>query len=569
MMRLAGFGSVGVVLAIVAACGGDDEGGDPANTAGRAGGDAGRGGSAGRAGSSQGGTAGSRSGGAAGESAATGGSGAGEAGSGGEAGSVSPGGSGAGGDAGGRGEPGSFLPSFGRGSRLDVKELRAGNMPPVFVTFYDSELEQDCSFTAAADGSLRCLPRSTSTNPFISPNTFLDDECTVRVALGGTTCVAEADGITTEVLPGTGCEESRTRVYRARLLDDGLPLYSTSTGSCAAAGQTGAGAHHFGLEELVPEDFVAATIEIPPTPTRLSVQRLSADDGAHQSLALADPEADASCRAFEGLAGQAMICVPAVEWSGRGWRFADDECSEPLSLPVCERPLYVVDVDDETQERSFYEAGPEHTGAVYGGVSTCELVTGEGPFWAIGDPVPRSRFASVTSDYQGTGRLRHRVFADAAGTSLISGSANGGSILSEGGLFDTEFGEECSVRRYTDGEMYCLPHSLPFEVWTNRHYADASCTEPIVLCGQAGCPTDFAVLQEEPASGGCGSPADFSALLRLGDELELAEYYTYDPSAAPGSECRGPTPAEGSGSIREVTGETDADALVQLERAGG
>jgi hypothetical protein len=465
------------------------------------------------------------------------------------------------------GEPGSLLPSFGKGTRLDVKALRAGDMPPVFVTFFDTELELDCRFVRAGDGTQRCLPPYDPRMPLRAPQTFLDDACEVPVAIGDETCVAAEDAYFTETAPaGDACAERTELVFRATLLADGVPLFSNAGGGCVAQGMTGGALHYFGIEAADPADFVEGTLEIVETPTRLSVQRLRAEDGAFQTLALADPAVSRDCRVFGE--GNAAFCVPAPAFSGRDYRASDDECSVPLSLATCSVPLTIVDLTDR-DDYAFVRAGAEYTGTVYGGINACDVVTGEGPFYELGEPIPASEFPNVTSAYQGTGRLRHLVYSDAAGTELAAGAAVGSAILSEAGLFDTDFDEACSLGRYTDLAQYCVPESITWESPNNLYYRDSGCTEQVAVCGDRGCPRDVALLVGAGEGAVCGVIPDFVSVLTLGDPLELDELYIWYGGREPGMECDGPFPTDGYGVIREISGETGVEAFVQLVPTGG
>jgi hypothetical protein len=558
-------GWAGVSLAVSVACGqsptpgpsasagrsGDaGESGESGESAGAVGGGAGRGGAGGKGGS--GGKAGGSSSG--GQSPATGGS-AGTAGSGEAGASGTP------------GEAGSLLPSHGKGTRLDVKELRSGDMPPVFVGFHDTELEVDCRFVRASDGTQRCLPPYTPSIPLRALQMFLDDDCSVPVAIGDSGCVAGEDAYFTETAPSAGqCAERTELVFRATLLEQGVPLFTNASGDCVAQGSTGGTLHYFGIEEADPGDFVEGRVEIVETPTRLSVQRMVAEDGAFQTLALADPSVGSECRVFErdGL----TFCVPAPAFSGRDYRAADDECSVPLSLATCSEPLYIADIDSG-DGYVFAEAGPEHTGTVYGGTNACDVVTGEGPFYAIGASVPTSEFSNVTSARRGTGRLRHLVYADHQGTELAAGAAVGSFIQSEGGLFDTEFDDTCSIRRYTDRAQYCIPDGITTESPNNLYYTDSDCTEQVVVCGDRGCPHDVAMLAGNGEGAVCGVIPDIVSVLTLGDPVELEELYIWYGGREPGMQCDGPFTADGYGIIREITGETGMDAFVQMIPTGG
>src|SRR5262249_44197165 len=139
-----------VALVCAVACGDDDEGGKKPNPA-QAGtsGSSGRGGDAGAANGSGGEGGDTRSMGLAGEQGTA-------------------------------GEPaihGSFLPEFESGTRIAVKQYQSNDMPPVFLSFYDTELETECAFVDV-DGTLRCMP---SEGGIFREALFADTDCSEGV----------------------------------------------------------------------------------------------------------------------------------------------------------------------------------------------------------------------------------------------------------------------------------------------------------------------------------------------------------------------------------------------------
>lgn len=560
-MRRAWCVSVFVPVVVSAACGEDSGGGDGTPPAAGAGGEAAsEGGNAGKAGGNAG------KGGAPGEAGAgTGNGGAGDEPSAGAAGGTSDAGeAGAGGEAGEGAVAGTFLPAYASGSRLIAKELASPDVPSMFVTFHDSELDIDCEFTDAADGSLRCLPTWTTTNPIIWTQVFLDADCTVPVAIGDPACVPESGGFIPVVVSGGECGATR-RILRTTRLEDGVELFGTTNGACAPHGTTNETYHYFSVSEAEPETFVRGARRILPTTTRLSVQRIEADDGAYLTLGLADPEAERECRVFER--GEGHMCVPAPTFSGRGYRYGDDTCETPVTLAECSEPLVVLDLHETEDRYVYFHAGAEHTDPVYGGTSVCELVTREGPFYAIGDAIDEEEFPAVTAAYEGDRRLRQLVYRDAQGTGLAAGSVSGVAIANGAGLFDTEFDAPCTLSRGPDRELYCVPEQIPFESPNNFYYADADCTEQLSVCGSHGCPADLAVRVGAGEGAVCGVAPDFVEILTLGEPVELDELYIFYSGREPGMQCDGPFTTEGYGILRPITGTTPENPFAPVPLA--
>ncbi len=554
---------LGVCLVVVstaaAACGEKDAGNEPnaAGTGGAAGDLAG--GSGGKADGGASGSGGRAGGGGSAGAVLTGG-GAGEAGAAGASGEGGANGNEAGGAGGEVGDRASFLPSYEKGTRLAVNEIRSGDMPPVFVGFHDTELDVDCSFRTATDGHLRCLPDA---RPELAMGSqlFADAACTERVVTADPSCAPATDTYTSESGTSTACT-STLQPLRATLLATGVTLYADN-GGCSQQGQTTAASRYYVLSDAAPADFVEGHVRVLPSSTRLSVQRVEAADGAFQTLALADPEADRECRVFAR--GSGAICVPAPVFSGRDYRFEDEQCQVPLSLISCTEPLYVADFVGDPGAWVFYEAGDEYQGTVYGGsTASCAEVTGEGPFYRVGAEVMASSFPGVASTRLGTGRLRHDVYRDADGTLLAAGAPIGSAFASEGGLFDTSFDESCDLRRYTDLEQYCIPSSVTTESPFNLYYSDAGCQTQIAACGDGGCPTDLALLQGLGDGAECGVVPSFTSVYTLGQELTLSELYIFYSGRPPGMQCDGPFSTDGYGVLREITGETDAGDFVRV-----
>ncbi len=556
-MRRAWCVTIFVPLAVVVACGDESggEGGAGANageagdasssggSAGEAGGKAGRGGASGAGGDSA-------SAGTDGETTAGAGAGTSDAGAAGE---------------GGEGPvAGSFLPSYASGTRLLVKELASPDMPSLFVTFHDSELDVDCAFTTVTDGSLRCLPVTSSATPIIWTQMFLDADCTVPVAIGDPACVPAGPGFLPEIVAGGTCATT-SRVLRTTPLEDGVELFGTLSGDCAPSGTTNQTYHYFSVSEADPDIFVQGAHRILPATTRLSVERLEAEDGAYLTLGIADPETERECRVFER--DDALMCVPAPSFSGRGYRYADESCETPVTLPQCSEPLFVLDLEESGEGYRYRHAGPEHTGDVYGGVSMCEAVTGEGPFYSMGELADVDDFPAVTATYEGERRLRQLVYRDSVGTALAAGSASGVRIMNAAGLFDTEFDAPCSLSRGPDHELYCIPEGVPYESSFNLYYADPDCTEQLSVCGTHGCPADLAVLLGGGEGAVCGRAPGFVNILTLGEPVEPDELYIFYSGREPGMECDGPFSAADYGILRRVTGDTDDNPFARAPLA--
>jgi hypothetical protein len=67
------------------------------------------------------------------------------------------------------------------GTRLKIKYYLGADGSKAFKGFYDSQLNVDCYFAKAADGTVRCIPVATATTT--TANYYADANCTQPVAL--------------------------------------------------------------------------------------------------------------------------------------------------------------------------------------------------------------------------------------------------------------------------------------------------------------------------------------------------------------------------------------------------
>lgn len=184
---------------------------------------------------------------------------------------VSGGGTGAGGSSGGQGggaggAGGDLLDAMTNpvpdanaqavdGSRLKAKFLVGEDGSKQFnYTWYDTQLDEDCSFSVAADGHMRCLPGFNMGLAY-----FADSGCTSPIA----------------VIATTGCSPSVPRYVIAATADScGAYRYHVATTGSSYAGSTyfksgttclmttvSAAASVYSATEVDPATFVAATVQ--------------------------------------------------------------------------------------------------------------------------------------------------------------------------------------------------------------------------------------------------------------------------------------------------------------------
>jgi len=145
------------------------------------------------------------------------------------------------------------------GSRLKAKYRSGDDGSKAYLPYlwYDSQRQEDCQFTAAADGKERCLPTLGAASAYF----FSDAACTQLLASDSTGCTPKY---------ALSYESSCPSVYLAHLYPVGAmvnppTLYIMSGGSCVSAGSPLFGYTYFKLgAELPPASFVGSTVQNDP-----------------------------------------------------------------------------------------------------------------------------------------------------------------------------------------------------------------------------------------------------------------------------------------------------------------
>jgi len=369
---------------------------------------------------------------------------------------------------------GSFLPSFGAGSRLVAGGFTSSptsDRVQVFRTWYDPELDVNCSFQGGPDGSLRCVPVVfTSFNDL-----FLDENCTERGYQTFNSCAPKFAVGWGERL---SCEVFAQDVREVTALEP-VPeaVYIGSPDECSLRPL-----------EIDPEDIflrddgplptsrmVGATVEVVDRPGPIDVEIVQADDGTFQVVGLV-AERFGRCFPTRAEDGESRCFPTQAGFVGAAGLFADEECSEPLALyfsPTddCELPAYIREFDGGVTR--LYESVGTFDGTVYttrrGGcdefVSEVELALEQGP------RVPDADIPSVTVE---TAALPGEP--DAAIGVLANGSEAAGP-LQAGVSFGTGDDEECGIfsLEAAPETLVCVPRPRVLQAL----FGDAECTVPV------------------------------------------------------------------------------------------
>jgi len=346
-----------------------------------------------------------------------------------------------------------------------------------FLIWHDTKLGVDCWFRPVADLSVRCLP--------ITPQVvFLDDQCT-KPAFVQNDCFDpyEYGGLSTE--PDLDfCERSQQEAYfeMYRRIPGGLPDTTVYRGR-----RTPDGFQCTGPAELAPDEwleraekvpaeaFVAAERVVVPGTGRLGRVEWQAEDGAREVIEALDAQYDAPCSWWPSY-GDGQRCIARNLGSVGEFSFVDSSCSEQGARASCGAPIahkVVGSACGGTGE--LYELGPP-ADACYGGADgVCEETATDGAFH-LGPKLTSEDFPVVTQAEEGSGRLRARYVADSTGWRLAQDWHR---------LYDSELGLDCELRGNEAGATGCVPPSGSPEI---THYADAACTQPVLLVEASDCP---------------------------------------------------------------------------------
>lgn len=142
------------------------------------------------------------------------------------------------------------------GSRLKPKFRKGEDGAKEYLAgiWWDSQRQEDCSFTLAGDGKMRCLPAGSDFRYFV------DAQCQTPMVMMQGACSAPKYGISaTEA--ACGLDAPTTHVYAIGGPTSPAMIYGKSGSSCFAIGPTTPDWQYYSVGAEIPADsFVAATI---------------------------------------------------------------------------------------------------------------------------------------------------------------------------------------------------------------------------------------------------------------------------------------------------------------------
>lgn len=141
------------------------------------------------------------------------------------------------------------------GSRIKVKFYAGDDGSKAFLGLYDSQRQEDCTFSLASDGTTRCLPGGLTTGSY-----FADSACTTKLALSFTTsCTTPKYATVTSV----SCPSGGAQIFQLGAPFTGTAYGSTGT-SCVVTTIPGTFLLYSIGSEVPPGSFVSATSQTAP-----------------------------------------------------------------------------------------------------------------------------------------------------------------------------------------------------------------------------------------------------------------------------------------------------------------
>lgn len=158
---------------------------------------------------------------------------------------------GSGGDGGGGGQEGPPA-GFEEGARLKVRAINGTDGSKQLAGFYDSQLQTNCFYVTASDGSTRCMPLTASGQML-----FTNATCSQAVLVGD--CFATQPYYALPVSIGSGCTAAQGfRVFEAGTPSAATTFYYGTPANCQLYPSPISG-QVYNATELPPSSFVQGT----------------------------------------------------------------------------------------------------------------------------------------------------------------------------------------------------------------------------------------------------------------------------------------------------------------------
>lgn len=381
----------------------------------------------------------------------------------------------------------SCTPESGTRLRRVVRTAEDGSTE--FLRFHDKMFDADCSYTAAADGALRCLP-VVNNNPFAQGQVrYTDVGCTQPIAeLTAAGIQPSPRYLVSAALTEDGCSQVSTyyNLGMQQPITAGATIYGIVNGGCSAL-TAGANDYYSITSELPVTSFIEGTVTATDS-GRLSIQQVDASDGSRYCGtldALHDSDLDTDCALHYGEDG-AIRCLPQM--LPQQQVFSDATCTQPLQIVLedqtCPSPAHFTGValgGDCSYRLRVQALGDLISDPLYLNAGACGPAdTGAAKTYQVGPVVSVFSFAELTADNVPVGSRLER-------SDLVAG----GLRLFRGQWLDTMLNTPCSFQAAADGSVRCLPAGTlqaPVAQLTSA-FTDAACATAAINVGSVatGC----------------------------------------------------------------------------------
>jgi hypothetical protein len=448
--------------------------------------------------------------------------------------------------------------SFTNGTRLKAVYQRIDGAPPVFLRWYDTQLDIDCTFIdVGLPDRLVCYPIDATGDGVdrlfasVTNSLFADSGCALPI-VNAPSAPCQARFAALWPAPGAACAAPRHlyKVGPAVPLDPGgLYVISSDGGTChpAAASDLGTYKELHTLGPEVPLDtLVGGTYQHDAGAGRIVALRIAGSDGSIQGEAKTNATAWAAggAAAWDSEHGERVSTtlrpgghwLPAVPYNINAL-FSDAACSLPIALgpacPIAAREAFAGATDEcgfpaptrfyelgapiADQSRAYAVSSTTRSCQAYGAGTGAPIAAPPQALFSLGAPVPVSAFADATETHAGSGPIQ-----------IIQAGSAGGPPVASVGFFDSVHGTPCTFQpiiQAADGVVRCLPPAADAP-----YFADAGCSVPLFVSSPApaSCATGpaFASLTETvpAAGGGCSMPLFRRHIYPAGD-LYKGEIY--------------------------------------------
>lgn len=381
--------------------------------------------------------------------------------------------------------PEMFLPLYENGSRLRAVSLGPpGSSFRQLRAWYDTELDAECEFALAEDGEYRCLPFGRRLAPG-----FADATCNEPIWYESlVTPCSSSPPYRTEAVDGSSC--AAKRVYRLTE----LALTDVYHEACDGPITLPAGAVVFGEDTpMSPSEFVRAEWRERTNDDGVGVRELIGEDGSRMVASIFDAELGA-CSPRE-IAEAGVRCIPTAGALDQEWWYADAACSsEQLAYagrrdgcldPEPPTLAFRFNIDAPGTPPGVLAIGAPVSGTVYERSfdgSTCTEHDSADVLWTlhpIEGPFDTDRLLAVSEQIRGEGRLQlvHRVVGETLLT-LRTGE------LSRPIFHDAMKSAACEGVRTSAGDWVCLADAVFTQ--GGYYYADDECTAPVAIAPREG-----------------------------------------------------------------------------------